>query len=103
MSFASIAAMRPGVTQALAFTATSATTNAFGSQTYCVRLSANAACHFRVVEASGGTATTSDVFLPANWVDYVIVGPGQKIAAVRAATDGLVTATSGTLNITELS
>jgi hypothetical protein len=94
---------RPVTTQTLAYSTTSATvTNPFGAQTYVIRLSANSACHYKIVEAAGGAASVSDVFLPANWVEYVVVQPGQKIAAIRAATDGLVTATSGTLNVVEM-
>jgi hypothetical protein len=40
--------------------------------------------------------------LPANWLEYVTVSPGQKISAIKAATNGLVTATAGTLWVTEL-
>lgn len=95
---------RSGTTQTVAYTGTSATcTNAFGSQTYQIRLGATSACFYKVVEAAGGAATTSDVFLPANWIEYVTVTPGQKISAVRAGTDGLLTATSGTLIVTEVS
>jgi pyrroline-5-carboxylate reductase len=75
--------------------------SAFGSQTYQVRLVANTACHYKVGSGSL-TATTGDVYLPANWVEYVMVNPGENIAAVEAATGGLVTATVGTLWVTEL-
>lgn len=93
---------RLGTTQAVAYTGTSATsTNAFGAETYQIRVVANSACHIKVVEAAGGAATTSDPLLPANWVDYLGVSPGQKISAIRAASDGLVTATSGSLLVTE--
>ncbi|CCE00923.1 hypothetical protein [Bradyrhizobium sp. STM 3809] len=43
------------------------------------------------------------MFLPANTVEYVTVTPGQNIAVIKAASNGLVTATAGTLWITELS
>ena len=43
------------------------------------------------------------MFLPANAIEYVIVSPGQRIAAIKAATNGLVTATAGTLWVTEMS
>jgi hypothetical protein len=36
-------------------------------------------------------------------VEYVIVTPGQRISAIKAATNGLVTATAGTLWVTEMS
>ncbi len=88
--------------QALPFGGASAqATNPFGAQTFQVRLVANAACHYRVGSGSV-TATTGDVFLPASWVEYVMVNPGESIAAIEAATGGLVTATAGTLWVTEL-
>ena len=93
---------RHGTTQEVAYTGTSAAcTTAFGAQTYRVRVVANSACH--IVFAGTPTAATTDAFLPANWVEEIVVTPGQKIAAVRAATGGLVTATSGSLWVTELS
>jgi hypothetical protein len=104
MAISSIDALRPGITQSVAYTGTSATsTNPFGAQTYCIRLSSNSACHFKIVEAAGGAATATDTYLPANVVDYVIVNPGQKISAIQSPTGGLVTATAGTLNVTEMS
>ncbi len=96
-------AYRPDVSQSLPFTGASATvTNAFGSQTYQVRLSATADCYYKIVPATGGTATALDVLLPFRWVEVVQVSPGQKIAAIQAPTNGLVTGTAGTLSIVEL-
>ena len=92
---------RAGVTQTIAYDASTAIANAFGPETYQVRLVANSACCFRIGDGAQ-TATTSDPFLPANVVDYVIVSPGQRISAIKA-TGGLVTATAGTLWVTELS
>jgi hypothetical protein len=40
--------------------------------------------------------------LPANSVEYVMVTPGEVLAVLQAATGGLVTATAGTLWVTEL-
>lgn len=94
-------ASRNSTTQAVAFTAASAaSTNAFATGTCQVRVVANSACH--IVVAGTPVATTSDPFLPANWVEYLTVSPGEKIAAIRAATGGLVTATDGTLWVTEV-
>jgi hypothetical protein len=95
-------ASRLGTTQTVAFTASSAAaTNPFGSQTRQVRLVADSACCYSIGDGAQ-TATTSSPFLPANWVEYVMVNAGQSIAAIRASTDGLVTATSGTLWVTEI-
>lgn len=96
-------AKRLGVTQTVAYDATVAATNPFGSQTREVRLVANSACHFHVYDPAGtATATVADPFLPANWPIYVTVTPGQKISAIKAATAGLVTATAGTLWVSEI-
>lgn len=92
---------RLGVTQVVAYTATSAgATNAFGGETYKVRVVANSACHVRIGDGTQ-TATTSDPFLPANWSEDFTVTPGQKIAFIQAATNGLVTTTAGTAWVTE--
>jgi len=93
---------RAGVTQTIAYDASAAIANPFGPETFQLRLVANSACCFRIGDGAQ-TATTSDTFLPANVIDYVIVSPGQRISAVKAASDGLVTATAGTLWITEMS
>ncbi len=89
-------------TQAVAYTGTSATaTNPFGAQTYQIRIAANSACFVKVGNGSL-TAAQTDVYLPANTIDYLMVSPGQSIAAVQATTNGLVTGTAGTLNVVEL-
>jgi hypothetical protein len=93
---------RLGVTQTIAFTAASAgVTNPFGGQTRQLRLVANAGCHIRIGEGAQ-TATIADPFLSAEIAEIVTVTPGQRIAAIRAASGGLVTATDGTLWVTEL-
>ena len=91
---------RPAVTQTIAFDGSVGATNPFGGQSYQIRLSANAACNYRIGDGAQ-TATAADPFLPANVIEYVEVTPGQRIAALKAATNGLVTATAGTLWITE--
>jgi hypothetical protein len=92
---------RNSTTQAVAYTGTAAaSTNAFGTQTSCIRIVSNSACHY--VIAGTPVAATTDPFLPANWVEYIAVRPGEKISAIQAATNGLVTATAGTLWVTEL-
>ena len=93
---------RVGATQTIAYNASVAITNAFGPGTYQLRLVADSACCYRIGDGAQ-TATTADPFLPANTIEYVIVSPGQRISAIKAATDGVVTATIGTLWVTELS
>jgi hypothetical protein len=95
-------ASRAGVTQAIAFDSSTAIANAFGPETYQLRLVSNAACCYRIGDGAQ-TATNADSFLPANVIEYVIVSPGQRISVIKAATNGLVTATAGTLWVTETS
>lgn len=92
---------RNSTTQVIAYDASVAITNAFGAQTYQLRLVANSACHYKIGDGAQ-TATVADPFLPANWIEYVTVSPGQRVSALKAATGGLVTATAGTLWVTEL-
>ncbi len=92
---------RIGTTQTIDFDASSAIANPFGPETYQIRLAADSACCYRIGDGTQ-SATTTDVFLPANTIEYVIVSPGQQISAIKAASNGLVTATAGTLWITEM-
>lgn len=93
---------RAGVTQIIAFDASAAIANPFGPETYQLRLVADSACCYRIGDGAQ-TATSADPMLPAGTIEYVIVSPGQSISAIKAATNGLVTATAGTLWITEMS
>lgn len=92
---------RNSTTQTIGYDSSTVATNAFGAQTRQLRLASNSACHYAIGDGAQ-TATTSDPFLPANTVEYVTVSAGQRIAAIKAATAGLVTATAGTLWVTEL-
>jgi hypothetical protein len=93
---------RNDVSQTLAYGASATVANPFGPQTYQIRISATSDCYYKIVPAAGGTATASDVLLPFRWVEVIHVSPGQKIAAIQAPTNGLVTGTAGTLSVTEL-
>jgi hypothetical protein len=95
-------ASRTAVTQTIAYNSSTAIANPFGPETFQIRLVADSACCYRIGDGPQ-TATVSDVFLPANTVEYVTVNPGQRISAIAAATNGLVTATAGTLWVTEMS
>jgi hypothetical protein len=93
---------RTGLTQTIAFDASAAIANAFGPETYQLRLVADSACCYRIGDGAQ-TATIADMFLPANTIEHVIVSPGQRMSAIKAATNGLVTASAGTLWVTEMS
>lgn len=106
--FSKQSASRQGTVQIVAYTGTAAALGAvFGSETYQIRLASNSACHYLISGGNGATATVATVsngsFLPPNWVEYVIVSPGQTLSVIQSSTGGLVTATAGTLNVTELS
>lgn len=99
--FPKVSSGRGGTTQAIAYSTSVVATNPFGAQTYQVRLVANSACHYAIGDGAQ-TAAVTNAFLPANVIEYVTVTPGQRIAAIQAATGGLVTGTAGTLWVTEL-
>ena len=89
-------------TQTVAVGASSAAAaSPFGAQTRQIRIVANTACNVQIGDGTA-TASASSPFLPANSIEYVMVTPGEFIAAIEAATGGLVTATPGTLWVTEL-
>ena len=88
-------------TNVIAYTSVSVAGTSVGPQTYQVRLVANSACHVKIGDGAQ-TATSSSPFLPANSAEYVTVTPGQSVAAIRAVSNGLVTATDGTLWVTEV-
>lgn len=82
---------RLGAAQNVASTTTSSTSTAFGATTYQIRVATSAAINYRVSDGTP-TAVTTDTLLPANWVERVIVTPGQKLAVIGTAT----------VNVTEL-
>ena len=85
---------RLATVQVVTISGTSApVTNAFGSQTYAVRVVADTDSY--ITFGASPTATTSDVLLPANTVEYFTVTPGQKIAFIQKTAGGLG-------NVTEL-
>jgi hypothetical protein len=97
---------RQGTVQNVAYSTAATLGAVFGVETYLVRLCANSACHYLISGGNGAAATAATVangsFLPANWVEVVAVTPGMTLSVIQAATNGLVTATAGTLNVTEL-
>lgn len=68
-----------------------ATANALGADTRVVRLAATTACYIAI--GTTPTATTSNPILPAGAVDYVIVEPSDKIAALQVSTGGVLSVT----------
>lgn len=80
---------------AVATTSTSAASSVFGSQTYQIRIASSAACFYKVGDGTP-TAAATDVYLPANTIEYVKVTPGQKVA-VFSATVQTVSVTEETM------
>jgi hypothetical protein len=89
--------------QALDVTSVSASTAAFGAQTYLVRLAANTPIHYRVFSGTGvsSTCTSSDPMLPAQTFEIIGVAPGEKLSAIKAS-GGTITSADGRMTITEL-
>ena len=85
---------RIGVSSALSVSSTaSATTAAFGAQTYQIRVAALTTGAFVNVGDGTPTATTSSPFIPVNTFDYFTVTPGQKAVALGQAGAGSVIVT----------
>jgi hypothetical protein len=72
--------------------ATSAETNAFGANTHEIRVVCTVACHIKIGQSPLTAAATDDngFALPANVVEYFHVSPGQVLAVVRDASDGVL-------------
>lgn len=85
---------RQGASQNVAVTTTSAASTVFGPQTYQVLLVTATACNIRIGDGTP-TAVATDTLLPANFPMMFTCTPGQKVAAITAAT--------ATLSVTELS
>lgn len=69
----------------VAIGASSAVSNAFGSNTSIVRVAADASCSF-VFSSDDGvspTATATDQYMPSGGVEYFTVKPGDFIAVIQ--------------------
>ena len=86
---------RLGANANFTLSGSSQATAAFGPQTYQVRVATAGQPAFIRVGDGTPTATSSDPLMPANWVDYLTVTPGQKLACLQAGT-------AGTLSVTEI-
>lgn len=87
-----------GSVQSVAIGAASATLpNQFGAETFQIRLCATTACYYVICDRANIVAASAAVgsYLPANWVEFVAVSPGQKLTVIEASA-------AGTLSVTEL-
>lgn len=88
---------RISTVQEVAVAAASArTTNAFGAQTYAVRVVSSTVCRF-VIGDGAVAATATDSYLPAGIAETFRCTPGQKAAFIRETADGKATVTELTL------
>jgi hypothetical protein len=85
-----------GISQFIEFDASRPIQNCFGPETWQIRLVSSAPCFYCIGDGEQ-TATMDDIFLPANVIEYVMVNPGQRISARRAALES-----PGTLYVTEM-
>jgi len=76
------AKMPSNVDQTVTIGATSAQSSAFQASTNLIRVVADATCAIAI--GANPTATATNLFLPANVVEYFEVQPGNKIAVITA-------------------
>jgi hypothetical protein len=85
---------RLGTHQSAAYTGTAGTiTNAVGSGIQKVRVVVTSAAYVKVDKSP--TATSSDVYMPADVPEYFTVKQGEKVSAIQVSS-------SGTLHVTEI-
>lgn len=83
---------RLGTHQSVAYTGTAGTiANAVGTGTTRVRVVCTSAAFIKI----GGTATSSDVYMPQDKPENFFITPGQKVSAIQVSA-------GGTLHVTEL-
>lgn len=86
---------RLGTHQSKAYTVAAGTIdNAITTGTQKVRVVVTTAAYIKIEKDA--TATTADVYQPADAVEYYTVSAGEKVSAIRVASDG-------TLHVTEIS
>ncbi len=85
---------RLGTHQSVAYTGTAGTiTNAIGNGVQKARIVCTSAAYVKVGVAP--TATTSDVYWPADSIEYVTIKTGEKVSAIQVSA-------GGTLHVTEI-
>lgn len=86
---------RLGTHQSASYTGTAGViTNAVGTQTNRIRVVCTTDAF--IVISKSPSATSSDVFIPANSVEYLTINPGEKVSAIQSSA-------GGTLHVTEIS
>lgn len=95
MSFlGNIQAFYPATHQSVAYTGTAGTiSNGVSTGISVIRVVATTAAYIKIAKTP--TATSSDVYLPANLPEYFVVNEGEKVSAIQVST-------GGTLHVTEM-
>jgi hypothetical protein len=83
---------RLGTVQNLSLSGTAALSNAFGNETYMIRIAATEAAYFVIGDATVEAADT-DPLIGINVVDYITVTPGQYISGLEADSGGVLSVT----------
>ena len=92
-SSAGFQAIIPGTCQKISFDSSTACTNPLKDTTKIVRLISDQNCY--VAFGSSPTATSSSMYLAAGIPEYFGVTPGDKIAALKVSTAGILYITEG--------
>lgn len=83
-----------GTHQSVAYTGTAGTiTNAISDGVFKARVVCTSAAYIKIGKSV--TATSSDVYMAADAVEYFSVRPGEKVSAIQVSG-------SGTLHVTEI-
>lgn len=77
---------------AITVSGTSAPSAAFGTETYAIRIASSTACYYNVGDGTP-VATTATAWFPANWIEYILVNPGQKVAFLQQTAGGVASVT----------
>lgn len=86
---------KPGATQVVAYTGTAGTiTNATAAGIQVIRVVLTTAGHIAI--GTSPTATTSDIYMPANVPEYFVVPATVKVSAIQVSS-------GGNLHVTEMS
>jgi hypothetical protein len=86
-------AHRLGTAHTFTMSGTSQATAAFGAQTRVIRVATNTQPAFIIISDGTPTAANTEAVVPAGWVEYFIVTPGQKLAVLQGGTAGILTVT----------
>lgn len=77
---------------AITVSGTTAPSAAFGAQTYAIRVCSSTLCFINVGDGTP-VATAANALLPANWIEYILVSPGQKVAFLQQTAGGVASVT----------